>query len=82
MMHLLPPWQQTLLRKHGKAPSNGEKNILLNQQIAYLVEINPLAFHNEKTLSERVFYHQPSANIPYKSYIIAYEKEKNKPLSK
>lgn len=44
----------------------------LNKLIEEIRLENPYAFHTEKTLTERVFFHCPKSAIPYK---VCYKKE-------
>jgi len=74
--------QRARLKKLACIPARGEKNEALEAEIRYLHEVNPQAFHNDDSLGERVFYHQPTTNIPYNYYIIAHEKEKFLALSR
>jgi hypothetical protein len=41
----------------------------LDHIVAGIRQTNPQAFHTKETLSERVFYHEPKNNEPYKAYM-------------
>lgn len=74
--------QRSELRKYGRPPDSrtvGCINKPLEKYLAKLREENPTAFHTEKTLKDRRFFHRPRDRIVVR-YIDGQEVEVHDPM--
>lgn len=71
---MLSQTQQDFLKSRARA-RDPEQGVTLDQAIAQIRSESPEKFHTDASLKERVFFNQPTLNLPCKAFVVPRPRE-------